>query len=218
MSEVKRVVSTIVNDFSRYRHLEIKNAPDEQKVLKDMETQGYLRIDAVNTRPRGKRAHVVILVLDETKKYSHNSPELKKLMAIVDNEDISKNNILDEVILVVGSVFETKKNLLDVVKMYQQREVKGADLTGRSPFYTIIYYRNIKQCIPEHVGVPKHILLTPQETQEFCDQQYKTIKDFPLIPYTDPQILWIGGRPGQMVKIIRDSEATCNYFAYRTIV
>jgi DNA-directed RNA polymerase subunit H (RpoH/RPB5) len=217
MSEVKRIVATIVNDFSRYRNLDV-SPPDETKVLKDMETLGYLRIDATRKVPRGDRTHVIILILDENKKYSHNSPELKKLMANVDNEEVSKNNTLDEVILVVSSIFETKKNLLDVVKMYQTREVKGADLTGRAPFYTLIYYRNIKRCIPEHVGVPKHILLTPQEAQEFCDRQYKTPKDFPLIPYTDPQILWIGGRPGQMVKIVRDSEATCNYFAYRTIV
>jgi DNA-directed RNA polymerase subunit H (RpoH/RPB5) len=216
--DVKCVVRTIVNDFSRYRDLEIDNPPDDTRIIKDMETLGYLRINATCKKPRGTRNAVIIMVLDESKKYSHNSPELKKLFKIVDNEETTKNGTLAEVILVVSSVFESKKNLLDVIKEYQQKEVKGLDPNGRSPFYTLIYFRNLKCCIPEHVGVPKHILMTPQETQEFCDRQYKSLKDFPLIPYTDPQILWIGGRPGQMVKIIRDSEATCNYFAYRTIV
>src|SRR5690349_19319795 len=176
--EVKRVVHTLVHDFSRYRNIEIQGPPDDLKITKDMETLGYLRIDAVRKKPRGERSVVIILVLDETKKYSHNSPELKKLLHSVDSEDATRNNTLDEVLLIANTVFENKKNLLDVVKLYQTREVKGPDPTGKSTFYTLMYYRNLKRCIPEHVGVPKHVLMTAQETQDFCARQYKTIKDF----------------------------------------
>lgn len=216
--DIKRVVYTLVNDFSKYRNISITDIPDEAKIIKDMDTLGFLRINAKRVSPRGSREDIIILVLDENKKYSLNSPELKKLLGNVDNEEVTKNNTLDEVILVVGGAFETKKNLLDVIKSYQQREVKGVDVNGRSAFYTLIYYRNLKRCIPECVGVPRHILMSTEETQSFCESQLKTVKDFPFILHTDPQILWIGGRPGQMVKIIRDSEATCNYIAYRTII
>lgn len=215
--EVKRVVYTITHDFARYRNLDILTDASETKVTKDMETNGYFRINATHTIPRGARKDVIILVLDENKKYSHNSPELKKLMGNLDTEEPYKNNTLDEVILVVADPFKSKKNLLDVVKMYQAREVRNSDPTGRSPFYNIIYYCNLQRCIPEHVGVPKHELLTVEEMQELCDTQYKRPKEFSWIPSVDPQILWIGGRPGQMVRIIRDSDTTVRSVTYRFI-
>ena len=217
--EVKRVVYTITHDFARYRKLDILNDPstDPSKMVKDLDQNGFLRIDAVNLNPRGIRKDVIILVLDEHKKYSHNSPELKKLLGSVDSEAATKDKTLNEVILVVA-IFESKKNLLDVVKLYQQREVRGPDITGKSAFYTLIYYRNLKHCIPEHVGVPKHTLMNSEEIQELCGWHLKTIKDFPLIPHTDPQILWIGGRTGQMVRLDRDSDTTCIYYSYRTII
>jgi DNA-directed RNA polymerase subunit H (RpoH/RPB5) len=212
-----QVVDTIQNDFIRYRGLEIPDPVDITRISKILDQTEYIRINAVRNKPRGQRAHVIILVLDESKKYCHNSPELKKLMEFIDNDPVSKNKTLDEVILVVDSSFKNKKNLMEVVKMYQEREVRGPDLAGSEVFYTVIDNISVRMAIPEHEIVPKHELMTPEETQDFLNFQLKTMRDFPTVPHTDPQIMWIGGRPGQMVRITRPSEATTISIAYRTI-
>jgi DNA-directed RNA polymerase subunit H (RpoH/RPB5) len=135
----------------------------------------------------------------------------------IESEESYKNNTLDEVILIVGDIFETKKNLLEVVKAEQQKEIRGPDFAGRAPVYNLMYFRNLVSCIPEYIGVPEHIIMTPAESQEFLESQLKNPKELPLIPHTDPQILWIGGRQGQLVKIIRDSDTTGKTIIIKTI-
>lgn len=218
--EINQIVNVIKNDFIRYRGLTINNLDDitEEQVSRGIETVGYIKIYATRNSPRGKRQNTIILILDETSKYSHNSPELKKIMNSIDLEESYKNKTLDELILIVGNSVENKKNLIEVIKNYQQRETKGPDYKGIGPFYTVIYFRNMKSCIPEYVGVPKHILMNPQESIEFLDYQLKTISDLPKILHIDPQILWIGGRQGQLIKIIRDSDTTGESEEVRAII
>lgn len=212
-----QVVDTIQNDFVRYRDLTIDEPVDLSRISKILDQTEYIRINAVRNSPRGNRKHVIFLVLDESKKYCHNSPELKKLMESIDNDPVTKDKTLDEVILVVDSSFKNKKNLMEVIKTYQEREVRGPDLAGNEAFYTVIDNISVRMAIPEHEIVPKHELMTSEETQDFLNFQLKTMRDFPTVPHTDPQITWIGGRPGQMVRIIRPSESTTVSIAYRTI-
>jgi DNA-directed RNA polymerase subunit H len=47
---------------------------------------------------------------------------------------------------------------------------------------------------------------------------YKQRTSFPRIYNTDPPIVWIGGRPGDMVRIYRPSETVGESIAYRYVV
>jgi DNA-directed RNA polymerase subunit H (RpoH/RPB5) len=221
-SVYEKVVETIYAHFVRYRNLtaEPVKTTDITKILDEV---GYVRINAERVEPRGSRKHVVILVLDATKKYSHNSPELKKLLEAVDNEAPAKDGTLDEVLLVVDNSFFAKKNLMDIVKAYQEREAKDArgghcvDAAGKAPFYNAIDNISMRCAIPEHQIVPKHELMSLEETATFLRFQNKELADFPQIRHNDPQMLWHGGRPGQLVRITRPSEATCLSIAYRAV-
>ncbi len=68
--------------------------------------------------------------------------------------------------------------------------------------------------IYKHELVPLHELLTPQEEKELLEK-YSTTKDFlPKIKEDDPAIKVLGGRPGQVVRIVRSEDAV----SYRVII
>lgn len=68
-----------------------------------------------------------------------------------------------------------------------------------------------------HTLVPKHILLTKEETQELLNKYKIEFYDLPQMFEKDPVALAIGAKEGDVVKIIRDSNTTVtsvNYYRY----
>ncbi len=68
-----------------------------------------------------------------------------------------------------------------------------------------------------HELVPKHILLTSDETKELLDTYKIGVHDLPQMFEKDPVSLAIGAKEGDVVKIIRDSHTTVkniNYYRY----
>lgn len=72
--------------------------------------------------------------------------------------------------------------------------------------------------LPKHVLVPQHILADDKEIDEFCHLHYTSKENFPQILQGDPQAVWIGLRPGMVVKIIRPSETAGEAVSYRYCV
>jgi len=69
-----------------------------------------------------------------------------------------------------------------------------------------------------HEFVPKHEILTPEERE-------KLLTEYRVHPYqllhimsSDPAIKAIGARPGDIVRIVRDSPTAGKYIAYRYVV
>ena len=68
-----------------------------------------------------------------------------------------------------------------------------------------------------HELVPKHKLLTKQETLELLDKYQISVIDLPQIFEKDPVAIAIGAKEGDVVKIIRESNTTVktiNYYRY----
>ncbi len=68
-----------------------------------------------------------------------------------------------------------------------------------------------------HTLVPKHILLTKEETKELLNKYKIEFYDLPQIFEKDPVALAIGAKEGDVVKIVRDSNTTVtsvNYYRY----
>ena len=65
-----------------------------------------------------------------------------------------------------------------------------------------------------HKYVPKHVLLTKDETDELL-QEYKIgVIDLPQMFEKDPVAIAIGAKEGDIVKIVRDSETSVNSVVY----
>lgn len=66
--------------------------------------------------------------------------------------------------------------------------------------------------------VPKHELLTPEEKEEILAQYRVKPHQLPWIKASDPASRAIGARPGDIVRIIRDSPTAGKYASYRYVI
>ena len=71
---------------------------------------------------------------------------------------------------------------------------------------------------PDHIDVPKHGLMTKKEAEEVLEKYHCKATDLPLIFVTDPAIIGIGVKPGDMIKITRKSATAGESFYYRYVV
>ena len=65
-----------------------------------------------------------------------------------------------------------------------------------------------------HELVPKHVLLTKEETQELLDKYQIKVIDLPQMFEKDPVAIAIGAKEGDVVKIVRDSFTTVSSVDY----
>ena len=65
-----------------------------------------------------------------------------------------------------------------------------------------------------HELVPKHILLTKEETQQLLEKYQIKVIDLPQMFEKDPVALAIGAVEGDVVKIVRDSYTTVTSVKY----
>ena len=70
----------------------------------------------------------------------------------------------------------------------------------------------------DHEFVSKHELLTPEEKQQFLKDYKVQPYQLPRINSQDPAIIAVGGNPGDIVRVIRNSKTAGRYVAYRYIV
>ena len=70
----------------------------------------------------------------------------------------------------------------------------------------------------KHVLVPKHVVLSPEEAEEVLRKYRVKPYQLPWIKATDPAIIAIGAKPGDIVKIIRKSKTAGEAVAYRYVV
>jgi DNA-directed RNA polymerase subunit H len=70
----------------------------------------------------------------------------------------------------------------------------------------------------EHAMVPKHEILSDKEKEELLQKFKVHPYQLPYIRFSDPGVKAIGARPGEVVKITRNSPTAGKYYAYRFVV
>jgi DNA-directed RNA polymerase subunit H len=70
----------------------------------------------------------------------------------------------------------------------------------------------------DHEFVPKHEILTSDEREKILAKYRVKPYQLPRINASDPAAKAIGARPGDMIRIIRESPTAGKYFAYRYVV
>ncbi len=71
--------------------------------------------------------------------------------------------------------------------------------------------------ILQHTIVPRHIILSQEETKEFLEKHNVTLAQLPKISRKDPAIIRLQVAPGSVIKIIRKSETAGETIYYRSI-
>ena len=72
--------------------------------------------------------------------------------------------------------------------------------------------------VPDHVYVPKHEIISKKEAEEVLKKYNCKPTELPLIFVTDPAILGLGVKPGDMIKISRKSPTAGKSLYYRYVV
>ncbi len=72
--------------------------------------------------------------------------------------------------------------------------------------------------VTDHLLVPKHELMPPDESSAILKKYNATPHEFPYLLSTDPSAKGIGAKPGDFVKITRKSETAGETVYYRFVV
>jgi DNA-directed RNA polymerase subunit H (RpoH/RPB5) len=157
--------------------------------IKDMQFIGYIDIETVYKSDSTKKWYVFII---------------KKNITKTDDTIFSKI-VKNTFITIVG-------NFTTILKQNVKYGTK---------IFKVTYLNNnlFKMDIKSNVMVPKHILCNADEMKKIMNANFVTDPmNFPKIKSTDPQIILIGGVPGQLVKIIRKDDKTGESLYYRYII
>ncbi|NHJ20260.1 MAG: DNA-directed RNA polymerase subunit H [Candidatus Lokiarchaeota archaeon] len=65
-----------------------------------------------------------------------------------------------------------------------------------------------------HELVPKHYLLTKEQSQNLLEKYQINISDLPQIFEKDPVSIAIGAKEGDIVRIVRESHTTVKFIDY----
>jgi DNA-directed RNA polymerase subunit H (RpoH/RPB5) len=71
--------------------------------------------------------------------------------------------------------------------------------------------------VSKHELVPKHEIISEKEKEELI-RRYGSLKNFPRIYTTDPQVKILNAKPGDVIKITRFNEVTGESVYYRVVV
>ena len=66
--------------------------------------------------------------------------------------------------------------------------------------------------------VPKHEILSPEEKQKLLDKFNISEKQLPKIKSTDPAVIALGAKKGDVIKITRKSPVAGESYYYRLVV
>ena len=70
----------------------------------------------------------------------------------------------------------------------------------------------------DHVLVPKHEIVKPDERKKLLLEYRVEPYQLPRLKASDPAVMAIGAKPGDIVRIIRDSPTAGKYVSYRYVV
>ena len=70
----------------------------------------------------------------------------------------------------------------------------------------------------DHEFVSKHKLLTNEEKEQFLKDNKVHPFQLPRINASDPSIIAVGGKPGDIVRVIRNSKTAGEFIAFRYVI
>ena len=71
---------------------------------------------------------------------------------------------------------------------------------------------------PNHILVPKHEIMQIKEAEQVLEKYHCKSTELPLIFVSDPAIVGLGVKPGDMIKVTRKSATAGESFYYRYVI
>jgi DNA-directed RNA polymerase subunit H (RpoH/RPB5) len=187
-------------DIIGYRYVGEENEDgikkEKKDLIKTLQFYSYIKIKTV-AKENEKEIMYIFLISDSV--LVSKSLEFKKLLNTIPDKEAH---------VVIVSREGIKTPVKKFMNNYTKKNIKIKNLL----------YSNFKVDVRDNIMVPAHILCTIDETKKAMeDNKIESLIHFPKIKLTDPQVLWVGGKPGQLIKIIR-KDVTGETLYYRVIV
>jgi len=151
-----------------------------------------------------------MIELDNDSNYNTTIKNKKIYIKIFDYKitSVNKNSPIGEFI----SKYDTEYKILIVQDINQKSENIIESYDTQTEVFKI---NHLMINIVEHVLVPKHIVLSKEETDNVLQAYRAKKRDMMIIRTTDPVAKYYNMKPGDIVKIIRPSVMTVENTAYR---
>ncbi len=72
--------------------------------------------------------------------------------------------------------------------------------------------------LDKHSLIPKHSKLSDNQKEKLLENYNISIKELPRIAKTDPAIIPLGVKPGDVIKITRKSQTASEAIFYRVVI
>lgn len=194
-----------LRDFVKHRGIVTDHTwMDTAKFSDTLNTYEYVKIEGKRVDSRGANLDVFIFLVMPYSSYATRTPNFKKLFNVIPRAKLDAA----EVMFISHEEHSPHlKRLIDELR----REHKG--------MYIETYdYSKFIIVIPEHVGVPRHEIASKEEVDDWCEKYGVARDELKKIHSSDPPAVWIGAKPGDVVKIHRPSESAGKAVVYRLCI
>jgi DNA-directed RNA polymerase subunit H (RpoH/RPB5) len=169
---------------------------DKDDFVKTLQFYSYIKIKAVGIPPTEGIVYVFFIGADEL---VSKSSEFRKLLNVIPEKDVA---------LITVSRDGIRTPVKKFLHGYNKKTIYIKDLR----------YDQFKIDPRRSVMVPKHSICSDDEVAKLVnDGKIEHMTDLPFIRHTETQVLWIGGKPGQVVKIERPTDTGIELY-YRVVV
>lgn len=213
-----RVYETLPHFFAA-RDL-VADAPleaERNEFVGALSRKGYF---CVRARPRAseKKGVMAVYLLAEGSPYATSGPRLEELLvAHKPGEDGTPHGGAAEIAIIAPPATLGKANMVKVVaaaRRQQRASIRDPAARTRIGFYPFTTFSvNLSRC-----PIPRHSIVPPAEAQKILRSLYLSREDLPKLPANDPPVVWIGGRPGDVVQVVRPSAAALAAVTYLTVI
>lgn len=93
----------------------------------------------------------------------------------------------------------------------------AGDLTPQQIRDYFANFRGTEVLIGEHRLVPLHEIMSEKDVKQLLEKLQCRKQDLPKILDTDPMVLKLGAKPGDVVRITRDSQTAGEAYYYRLV-
>jgi DNA-directed RNA polymerase I, II, and III subunit RPABC1 len=135
---------------------------------------------------------------------------------ILDSKSFSKKDLV-ALKATMDDKYPTNEMTVIIVQDKQTPQITKELLNDEYKLYEIFSMKNLMFNITHHEIVPKHILLTQDETDQILKQYQTTRAQLPKLLTTDPVAKYYGMKAGDICKIIRQSPMTGESYYYRIL-
>jgi DNA-directed RNA polymerase subunit H (RpoH/RPB5)/uncharacterized protein YciU (UPF0263 family) len=192
------IYKIVTECYCPYRGLTIKSAEvNKDDFIKNMQYDGYVKLE---TEADGKK--ILIFILDKNERGSNDIITTTESFKLFIN---SIKNKEAEIVIISPARFQT--HVINYV--YEN---------GLNENMYRYHYDNFKVVVPLGPYVPEHKILNEQERKKVLNTLNIEPKNMKKIYTDDPQSIWLGARPEQILEIKSYSQTVGYTVDYRRVV